>query len=104
MRDAWRRYPVFSNSALVVISRFGIVLVAFSAYLLAESVVRKGKHSVAEDNATSLLAPFSMNLTQTFRCEGCSPLSHYVLGLASATATGTDKRRATRKLHLGSIP
>jgi len=50
-RDAWRKHPVFSNRAMfsTLFPGFGIAVVAFSAYVLAENVLGKGKHHAVED-------------------------------------------------------
>jgi len=50
-RDAWRRHPVFSNRAMFanLFPGFGIAVVAFSAYVLAENIIGKGKHQAVED-------------------------------------------------------
>ena len=50
-RDAWRRHPVFSNRAMFsnLFPGFGIAVVAFSVYVLAENVLGKGKHQAVED-------------------------------------------------------
>ncbi|KAI0268007.1 NADH-ubiquinone oxidoreductase B12 subunit family-domain-containing protein [Russula aff. rugulosa BPL654] len=50
-RDAWRRHPVFSNRAMFssLFPGFGIAVVAFSAYVLAENILGKGKHQAVGD-------------------------------------------------------
>jgi NADH dehydrogenase (ubiquinone) 1 beta subcomplex subunit 3 len=50
-RDAWRKHPVFSNRAMFanLFPGFGIAVVAFSAYVLADNVLGKGKHQAVED-------------------------------------------------------
>ncbi|KAH8996490.1 NADH-ubiquinone oxidoreductase B12 subunit family-domain-containing protein, partial [Lactarius hatsudake] len=50
-RDAWRKHPVFSNRAMFanLFPGFGIAVVAFSAYVLVENVLGKGKHQAVED-------------------------------------------------------
>jgi len=49
-RDAWRRHPVFANRAMFanVFPGFGIAVVAFSAYVLAENIIGKGEHQAVE--------------------------------------------------------
>ncbi len=44
-REAWRRHPVFSKVSMFknVFPGFGIAVVAFTAYVIADNVYQKGK-------------------------------------------------------------
>ncbi|KAI0675417.1 NADH dehydrogenase 1 beta subcomplex subunit 3 [Trametes maxima] len=46
-REAWRKHPVFSRRAMFskAFPGFGVALVAFTAYVVAENVLTKGKGS-----------------------------------------------------------
>ncbi|KAI0316249.1 NADH dehydrogenase 1 beta subcomplex subunit 3 [Amylostereum chailletii] len=50
-RDAWRKHPVFSNRAMFsnLFPGFGIALVAFTAYVVADNVYfsKRVKHEEA---------------------------------------------------------
>ena len=44
-REAWRKHPVFSNTAMLrnLFPGFGIAVVAFTAYVVADNIYQKGK-------------------------------------------------------------
>ena len=44
-REAWRKHPIFSNKAMFrnLFPGFGIAVVAFTAYVVAENVYLKSK-------------------------------------------------------------
>jgi NADH dehydrogenase (ubiquinone) 1 beta subcomplex subunit 3 len=44
-REAWRKHPIFSNKAMFrnIFPGFGIAVVAFTAYVVAENVYYKTK-------------------------------------------------------------
>ncbi|KAH8119570.1 NADH-ubiquinone oxidoreductase B12 subunit family-domain-containing protein [Phellopilus nigrolimitatus] len=48
-REAWRRHPIFSNAAMFknIFPGFGIAVVAFTAYVVADNVYSKTR--VKED-------------------------------------------------------
>ena len=44
-REAWRNHPVFSRRAMFskAFPGFGVALVAFTAYVIADNMMNKGK-------------------------------------------------------------
>lgn len=46
-REAWRKHPVFSRRAMFskAFPGFGVALVAFTTYVIAENMLTKGKES-----------------------------------------------------------
>lgn len=44
-REAWRKHPVFAKTAMArnIFPGFGIAVVAFTAYVVADNVLQKGK-------------------------------------------------------------
>lgn len=49
-REAWRRSPIFSNRAMFknIFPGFGIAVVAFTAYVIADNVREAGKAKAAD--------------------------------------------------------